>query len=279
MSAFTAVPALKGYNWPAPWTDQPQDLQVLCSMGPETVCWAPASARVALVRTRQVTQEYWREVSRGTSGQYGPLSHEELTRSFLDHHFTAPMLSKGQTAGVYYIGLGITVPKGTSNPSATGDNRVPPVGIHPFMLIESTAIRLTSFLRCAKVAAIANNVLAHTGDAPDVIKTNARLEWTTSQSSGTPKLPTDMKQALDAVNIPYDAAKNKILLANDFQVAVPVFCEKVVKIDEWYRVGTITFTEDLDLASMAKNLIDMDFLGDEEDLMPSEEEEWMMDYF
>eukprot|EP00971_Amphidinium_carterae_P292617 5809121-Amphidinium_carterae.1 len=75
-----------------------------------------------------------------------------------------------------------------------------------------------------------------------------------------------MKAALDEIKMPVERAKNRLLLANDIQVGVPVFCHKTDEVDSKYRVGTITFTKSLSLADMGAELVSLNFYGDPADL-------------
>jgi len=265
ISTFTPLPDLKGAR--VRQAPQGGGLQVLCSVGPETVCWDASLSSAELMRTKDILRTFWSKVGATDPWDYGPLPHSELTENFLDHMYpNGGQLEAGDTAGVFYI------PTGESDETGR-----PLIGNHPFMMVGSTRVRLTSFLRCGKRAAIASKVIAHTSDRPADIAVNAELEWTTSLSEGSPMRPMAMKAALDEIKMPVERAKNRLLLANDIQVGVPVFCHKTDEVDSKYRVGTITFTKSLSLADMGAELVSLNFYGDPADLEEPDDDVYAMD--
>eukprot|EP00971_Amphidinium_carterae_P233549 4634852-Amphidinium_carterae.1 len=234
------LPLLKGMGV-GPTTIGKGQEQVLCSYGPETIVYDAQTKCSRVVPTRVVIKQFWQNVKDKLNGRrilaYGPLPHDQLTAEFLASMYPSPTIQDGSELKVFFI------PKGDSMAELVESV----VQVHPFVVYKNTIIRLSSFCRVAKAAALANTVVACEFDIPGLQK-QATLRWKQQEQ---PRILSsdDMAGELAAVGTEIDNWKGAASLSNEVQFASPVMCEKLkAALDTKYEVGTITFEQSINLA-------------------------------
>mmetsp|Transcript_48917 Transcript_48917/g.90223 ORF Transcript_48917/g.90223 Transcript_48917/m.90223 type:complete len:316 (-) Transcript_48917:74-1021(-) len=244
--------------------------QVLCSIGPETVLLGEDSSFIR--PTEAVSQQFWSAVKAqmrypGAGGVGLYANHGAMVDKFVDMLFPGDnaIIPADTELHIYFI------PPGTAKFEYI-NGRFAMIKGHPFAVWRGTAMRLTSFMRIAKLraregyamCAVESAVPSQLGDM------DASLTW--SVPPPTPFTVQETAASLKKKGIKVEDVRGKLVLSNEMQAMTPVFSVRVQPIPVKYKVGKLVTKRELNLAEMVKVMVSFDYLCDEEDFIPAEDD-------